>query len=364
MAQFTNQAQLTYNNSVISSNVAVGEILEVLSAAKTALSVDYTLGEDVTYVISAVNTGAAAITDFSVTDDLGAYTVGTETFYPLTYTDGSVRMYINGVLQPAPVVTAGPPLVFSGITLPADSNLIIVYEAQVNQFAPLDTLGSITNTATVDGNGIPTPIIVSETVTPENEPNLTITKSIQPIPVTENSRVTYTFLLQNYGEEQATDMLHILRDLVKKDYSVYEVCRQIRLNTNYTTRMHLFDFLYSVAAIDNDCTVQEQTVLHTIATELRISSYDYTSIRARHTAGHTSYGSSYSSTTAKNPYSVLGIEKTATDDEVKKAYRRLAMKFHPDKVEGLGEEVKKNAEQQFREINEAYETIKKQRGIA
>ena len=61
---------------------------------------------------------------------------------------------------------------------------------------------------------------------------------------------------------------------------------------------------------------------------------------------------------------MLGIEKTATDDEVKKAYRRLAMKFHPDKVEGLGEEVKKNAEQQFREINEAYETIKKQRGIA
>ena len=203
MAQFTNQAQLTYNNSVISSNVAVGEILEVLSAAKTALSVDYTLGEDVTYVISAVNTGAAAITDFSVTDDLGAYTVGTETFYPLTYTDGSVRMYINGVLQPAPVVTAGPPLVFSGITLPADSNLIIVYEAQVNQFAPLDTSGSITNTATVDGNGIPTPIIVSETVTPENEPNLTITKSIQPIPVTENSRVTYTFLLQNYGNTPA-----------------------------------------------------------------------------------------------------------------------------------------------------------------
>lgn len=203
MAQFTNQAQLTYNNSVISSNVAVGEILEVLSAAKTALSTDYTLGEDVTYVISAVNSGAAAITDFSVTDDLGAYTVGTETFYPLTYTDGSVRMYINGVLQPAPVVNAGPPLVFSGITLPANSNLIIVYEAQVNQFAPLDTLGSITNTATVDGNGIPTPIIVSETVTPENEPNLTITKSIQPTPVTENSRVTYTFLLQNYGNTPA-----------------------------------------------------------------------------------------------------------------------------------------------------------------
>ena len=203
MAQFTNQAQLTYNNSVISSNVAVGEILEVISAAKTSLSNDYTLGEDVTYVISAVNSGTTAVTDISVTDDLGAYTFGGETLYPLTYTDGSVRMYINGVLQPSPVVTAGPPLVFSGITLPADSNLIIVYEAQINQFAPLDTLGSITNTATVDGNGIPTPITVTETVTPEAGPDLTITKSIQPIPVTENSRVTYTFLLQNYGNTAA-----------------------------------------------------------------------------------------------------------------------------------------------------------------
>ncbi len=203
MAQFTNQAQLTYNNSVISSNVAVGEILEVISAAKTALSTDYTLGEDVTYIISAVNAGATAITDLSVTDNLGAYTVGGETLYPLTYTDGSVRMYINGVLQPAPIVSAGPPLVFSGITLPADSNLIIVYEAQVNRFAPLDTLGSITNTATIDGDGIPSPITVTETVTPEDEPDLTITKSIQPIPVAENGRVTYTFLLQNYGNTPA-----------------------------------------------------------------------------------------------------------------------------------------------------------------
>ncbi len=203
MAQFTNQAQLTYNNSVISSNVAVGEILEVLSGAKTALSTDYTLGEDVTYVISAVNSGTAAVTDLSVTDDLGAYTNGTETLYPLTYTAGSVRMYINGVLQPAPVVTAGPPLVFSGITLPANSNLIIAYEAQVNQFAPLDVTGSITNTATLDGNGIPSPITVTEEVTPEAAPDLTITKSIQPIPVTENGVVTYTFLLQNYGNTPA-----------------------------------------------------------------------------------------------------------------------------------------------------------------
>lgn len=171
------------------------------------------------------------------------------------------------------------------------------------------------------------------------------------------------FLLLNFGERQATDLLHVLRDLMARDYSVYDVCRQIRENTNYATRMHLFDFLYSVAAADSYCSPEEEAVLKTIASQLRISSYDYISIHERHTAGRTSSSASYSQS-AKNPYSILGIEESATNEEVKKAYRRLAMKFHPDKVEGLGEEVKKNAEQQFREINEAYETIKNLRGIA
>lgn len=172
------------------------------------------------------------------------------------------------------------------------------------------------------------------------------------------------FLLANYGESQAKDMLHILRDLINHDYSIYEVCAQIRQNTNYTTRMHLFDFLYSVATSDGFCSTEENAVLRTIASQLRITQYDYTSIHERHTAGNR-YSSSYTdSHSTKNPYLVLGINEQATDEEVKKAYRRLAMKFHPDKVENLGEEVKKNAEKQFREINEAYETIKQQRGIA
>lgn len=171
------------------------------------------------------------------------------------------------------------------------------------------------------------------------------------------------FLVMNFGERQAQDLLHVLRDLMKMDYSVYDVCRQIRENTNYATRMNLFDFLYSVAVSDDNCSAEEEAVLKTIASQLRISSYDYISIHERHTAGRRASSSSSAAYT-KNPYSVLGISDSATNEEVKKAYRRLAMKFHPDKVEGLGEEVKKNAEQQFREINEAYETIKSQRGIA
>lgn len=203
MAQFTNQAQLSYNNAVINSNVAVGEVLEVLSADKTAVTTTYTPGGDVTYVISAVNSGATPVGGVTVTDNLGAYTFGETTLYPLTYKEDSVRLYINGVLQAAPTVVAGPPLVVSGITLPANSNMVLVYEANVTAFAPLGEGDSIVNTATVTGNGIATPITVTETVTPVSEAMLDITKSISPVPVAENGVVTYTFVIRNSGNAPA-----------------------------------------------------------------------------------------------------------------------------------------------------------------
>lgn len=203
MAQFTNQAQLSYNNATINSNVAVGEVLEVLSAAKTAVTETYTQGETVTYVVSAVNTGAIPLTGITVTDNLGAYTFGETTLYPLTYVNGSVLLYINGVLQAAPAVTAGPPLVVNGITIPAGGNMVLVYEATVNEFAPLGEGESIVNTATVSGGGLSTPLIVTETVTPTAEPQLSITKSISPVPVAENGIVTYTFVIRNNGNAPA-----------------------------------------------------------------------------------------------------------------------------------------------------------------
>ena len=203
MAQFTNQAQLSYNNATVNSNVAVGEVLEVLSANKTAVTTTYAQGGDITYVISAVTSGATPIGGITVTDNLGAYTFGETTLYPLTYKDGSVRLYINGVLQAAPIVVAGPPLVVSGITLPANSNMVLIYEANVNTFAPLGDEDSIINIATVSGNGISTPITVTETVTPISEAMLDITKSISPVPVAENGVVTYTFVIRNSGNAPA-----------------------------------------------------------------------------------------------------------------------------------------------------------------
>lgn len=198
MAQFTNQATLSYNNAVINSNIAVGEILEVLSAAKTAVRDEYSQNDTVTYVVSIVNAGPTTFSGLTLTDDLGAYPFGTGTVTPLSYVSGTILYYTNGVLQPAPAVTAGPPLVVSGITVPAGGNATIIYEAQVNQFAPAALDSTIINTAVISGGGI-TPITVTETIGALSEPLLTITKSVSPVPVTENGRLTYTFLIQNTG---------------------------------------------------------------------------------------------------------------------------------------------------------------------
>ena len=199
MAQFTNQAQLSYNNIVVNSNVVTGEILEVVSANKTAVVDTYSADSTVTYVVSIVNSGATAITNLAVTDTLGAYTQGGETRVPLDYVEGSVQLFVNGVLQTPPTVTTAPSLTFGAITLPADSDLVLVYSADVNEYAPLGTGDSIVNEATVTGNGIPTPVTVSETIAPEQAPQLRITKSLEPVPVSENGILTYRFVIDNYG---------------------------------------------------------------------------------------------------------------------------------------------------------------------
>lgn len=191
-------AQFRYGNSIANSNIAVGELLEVLSASKTAVRKTYGQNDTVTYVITIVNAGATALSGITITDNLGAYTFGEGTLVPLTYIADTVKYYVNGVLQTAPVVTGAPSLVISGLTVPANGDITVVYEAEVNALAPMDAAGTITNTAVVTGGGI-TPITVTETIGTESEPILTITKSVSPVPVTENGTLTYTFLIQNAG---------------------------------------------------------------------------------------------------------------------------------------------------------------------
>lgn len=203
MAAFNNQATLTYNGNTINSNTVSGNLLEVLSITKNAVSDTYTANGEITYVISITNTGTAAMTGIDVTDNLGAYTFDERTLYPLTYVAGSVRYYENGVLQTAPTVNAGPPLTFEGITVPAGGNAILIYAARANEYAPLDADGTITNTART-ASECAGEVETSETVNALSAPDLSITKFVSPEAVTACGELTYTFIIQNTGSAAVT----------------------------------------------------------------------------------------------------------------------------------------------------------------
>lgn len=203
MATFYNQATLSYNNTTTNSNIVSGELVEVLSVTKTATDDSYQPGDLITYIISLVNAGNIPYTGITSSDDLGTYSLGVLTPAPLTYITASLRYFTNGVLQPAPTVSSELPLTISGITIPANGNATLIYEARVNEFASPQTTGSITNTITITGGGLSTPLTASETIISENTAQLSISKSVSPETVSENGQLTYTFVIQNTGNTPA-----------------------------------------------------------------------------------------------------------------------------------------------------------------
>lgn len=197
MATFFNQATLTYNGNTINSNVAAGELLDALTVTKTAVIDTYTRDSEVTYVVSVVNTSGAAVSGVAVTDDLGQYDFDGTALVPLTYVDGSVTFLINGVLQADPTVTAGPPLVISGLTIPAGGVATLIYVAQVNEYAPLGVDGTIGNDVVVSGSC--TDVTAAASVTARAEAALAVSKTLSPAAVTCGGTLTYTFVIQNTG---------------------------------------------------------------------------------------------------------------------------------------------------------------------
>lgn len=216
MAIFFNQATLSYNGNVADSNITTGRIVETLSATKNALTPTYTGTDNITYVVSVINSGDTAFTGLTLTDDLGRYTLDDDTteVVPLTYVSGTVNYFVNGVLQAAPTISDTEPLTITGISVPAEGNAIIIYSARPNEYAPLGEDASITNTVTITGSSPITPVTASETVTNSTEPELTISKALEPDVVTENGTITYTFDIRNYGGT-ATDITDnvIFRDV-------------------------------------------------------------------------------------------------------------------------------------------------------
>ena len=202
MAIFTNQATLSYRNGAVSSNVVTGEILETLSATKQALLGTYSAGDTVTYVVGIFNSGAAPVTGVTVSDDLGAYPFNATTLVPLTYVEGSLNYYQNGVLQPDPTVNSGGTgLIVTNITVPANGYAQLIYQARVNEFAPVSVGGQIVNTVTVTSGG--ETVTAVEAITANEAPLLGINKGVSPTTVTENGQLTYTFTIQNFGNTEA-----------------------------------------------------------------------------------------------------------------------------------------------------------------
>jgi DnaJ like chaperone protein len=161
------------------------------------------------------------------------------------------------------------------------------------------------------------------------------------------------FLVRTFGEQGAKQALQLLKELLQKDIDPVTIAQQIGQHTNYSMRLELVNLLLQVANADGDVDQQELNIIQLIATNLGIQHADYQSLLALYQRQKD----------ANWAYTALEISPSATNEEVKKAYRRMAMKYHPDKVANAGEEIRNQATEKFRGINEAYEYIKAQRKL-
>ena len=159
------------------------------------------------------------------------------------------------------------------------------------------------------------------------------------------------FFLQNFGQQRAENYIKMLREILNKDYNLYEVCQQVGRYMDYSSRLQLLHYLFGIADADGRISQEELGVINTISDYMGITNSDFSSVKAMFIRE------------TDSAYKILGIDSSATDEEVKKAYREMAKKNHPDLVTNLGEEVRQAAEKKFQEINGAYETIRKQRGL-
>ena len=159
------------------------------------------------------------------------------------------------------------------------------------------------------------------------------------------------FIRKNFGDAVVPDAMKTLNQLLSQDVNIYQVGPQIAQYMNYSQRLQLFHYLVQIALADGEFATSEKSVLEAIGTTIGLNTADVSSVISMF------YKDSSSA------YTVLGISPSATDDEVRTAYRRMAMKNHPDKVATLGPDVQKAAAEKFRQIQEAYETIKQERGL-
>ncbi|OIO99682.1 MAG: molecular chaperone DnaJ [Bacteroidetes bacterium CG2_30_33_31] len=159
------------------------------------------------------------------------------------------------------------------------------------------------------------------------------------------------FLVQQFGTDAAKEYLQSLKILLQKDIPVQDVASQIKMYMDYSSRLQLLHYLWGIAKADDEIAPQEVSLIELIAYYMGISQADSDSIKAMFVED------------TQSAYKILEIAPQATNEEVKKAFREMAVKYHPDKVNHLGDEIKKSAEEKFKMVNQAYEKIKKERGL-
>ncbi len=159
------------------------------------------------------------------------------------------------------------------------------------------------------------------------------------------------FFIRNFGIEHTNNRLAILKELLSKDIDINHACQQIRTHLNYSNRLQLLHYLFGIASSDKACSKEERDKIYYISQLLWLNEADYKTIEAMYFKS------------ADSAYTILQVERDASDEEIKRSYRKLAKKYHPDRVSSLGEDAQKAAKEKFQKINNAYEEIKKERNI-
>ena len=160
------------------------------------------------------------------------------------------------------------------------------------------------------------------------------------------------FIVRQFGRESAKEALLTLKDIISKDIPAREVCVQISNNMDYSSRLQLLHLLFNVSISDTNIHPAELELIEKMSRAMGIRVTDFQSLKNMFIPE------------TDSSYKILEIDTSFTNDQVKKAYRKMAMKYHPDKVAHLGESFKKTADEKFKKVNEAYERIKKERNMA
>jgi len=159
------------------------------------------------------------------------------------------------------------------------------------------------------------------------------------------------FFVSQFGKESAKQALLMLKDILKQKIPVRDVSLQIGRNMDYSSRLQLLHLLFNVSLADARIDPSELDIIEKISGYLGVASADFLSIKNMFIPE------------TDSSYKILEIDPSLTNEDVKKAYRRMAMKYHPDKVNHLGDDFRKTAEEKFKKVNEAYEKIKKERNM-